>query len=395
MKRGRLALLGVLALAGVGAAVWFLFPRPNPTEEPHESAAWYCDSGDKNAKTGQVTAAVIDYNRAIAIAPKDPRPYIGLAVLYEVVNRPDMAVETLEQLQAVNPEARELPTRLAEAYLGVEDLKNAREVGAKAVEREPASLRAHTVYGTVLARFRYWDSAMETLKRARTLAPKDPEVAAILLDVTLQKGAFDEAIALGEELVALSPDSSKLHYKLGYAYGRIPQQADSADRALRHLKRAAEIEPKWFEPRAEMGRLYQVQGKNKEAISAFEEAWKLNPLVPGVAYNLVTLWRKTGDPRAAAMDRRFKELLKEKEKFTALRRDYNTSSDDAPKVLALAETEGRTGLYAVALHRLRKLLTADPANLKALQLYQRFDLAARSGYPNYLRPGPGIGPPPA
>ena len=64
-----------------------------------------------------------------------------------------------------------------------------------------------------------------------------------------------------------------------------------------------------------------------------------------------------------------------------------------PNSLALADAEARNGMHGVALYRLRRVLVADPANVEALKLYIRLDTEIRARYPNYLRPGPGIGLP--
>jgi hypothetical protein len=93
------------------------------------------------------------------------------------------------------------------------------------------------------------------------------------------------------------------------------------------------------------------------------------------------------------MEREFHRVLSGRNRFAHMRATYNNWPDQVANTLALAESEGRAGLYATALHRLRKLLAADPAELRALKLYVRLDRESRQGYPEYLAPGPGIGLP--
>lgn len=388
MKRRKvLAGAGAASVLMIGAG-WLLHTRKQSTIPA--PVVRYTADGTTLAKAGHVTEAVVAFNRGIALAPGDPEPYVGLAVLYESVNRPDLAIETLEQLQATNPKAKHLGCRLAEAHLGAEDLQQAREIGAKAVMEEPDCIRAHSVYGLTLLRFRYWETAAAELQTAVRLAPDDVEIGQVLVDVYIQQAAYDKAVQLGETLLPKTPHPTRLHYKLGWAYGRRPQRGDSGERAIAHLQQAIALNPDWYEPYAELGRVYLSQGKTEAAEAAFEHSWKRNSNVAGVAYNLAALWQKRGDRRSKAMEQTFHKLTREQERFTAMRQEYNSGAEDAQNTLALAATEGKTGLIGAALYRLRKLLYADPGNLSALKLYVRLDQQARTGYPDYLRPGPGL-----
>jgi Flp pilus assembly protein TadD len=134
--------------------------------------------------------------------------------------------------------------------------------------------------------------------------------------------------------------------------------------------------------------MYRSLGRRQEAIQAFEAAWRIDPAVPGVAFNLASLYRQTGDRRAAAMERRVAQLARGGQSVTGLRVRYNQQQPDSRAVLQLARAEAAAGASGTALHRLRKLLTRDPVNLSALRLYRRIDQASREGVPPYPRPDP-------
>ncbi|WP_309714246.1 tetratricopeptide repeat protein [Armatimonas sp.] len=345
------------------------------------------EKGKALAKEQKITEAVKTFNQGIAREPDRPDAYIGLAVLYESVGRPDLAVETLEQLQAAAPDAPGLHCRLAEAALGTEDLLLARSEGEKAVQEGTDLVRAHSVYGITLVRFRSWESAAVQLTKAIELLPDDIEVPLVLMEVYLQQGAYDKAIALGEKYVTRFPQSARLHYRLGLSYTKVPGKTEQA---IAQLRAAIEVEPGWFEPYAELGRTYKTTGRRDEALTAFERAWELNPGVAGVAFNLADLYRQKKDPRATKHEAIYQRLMKEQEHFTALRRDTNQDAD-TPTTLTLAEQEGKLKRFGTALYRLRRVLQKEPTNRKALLLAIQLDRQARVGFPDYLRPGPGIG----
>ncbi|HZO89224.1 MAG TPA: tetratricopeptide repeat protein [Chthonomonadaceae bacterium] len=375
-----------------GSAWWWRAARKWPEVTP---AIAYTQQGKRLATEGNITEAVVAFNRGIALEPTNPQPYIGLAVLYESVNRPDLAIETLEQLRAANPQAKGLSCRLAEAYLGAEDLPQARDWGQKAVAEGADPARAHSVYGITMLRFRYWDTAIQHLQQAWKLAPDDLDIPLTLMEAYLQQGDYARVIQVGEQLLPRVGDSPRLHYKLGWAYCRQPQRGDTTERAITHLKKASELAPQWFEPYAELGRLYRSLGNNAAALDCFQRAWELDPTAAGVASNLAALLRQRGDKRSAQVEAAFQRLLRARERFTALRRGYNSPAgqEDRRNVIALAATEGRFRQYGTALHRLQKWLSEDPADLDALALYVRLDQEARARYPDYLRPGPGISTP--
>jgi Tfp pilus assembly protein PilF len=389
MKQSLLYIAAFVLLGGCNSA-----SKPE-ISEAEQSAAAYAVQGTAQAKAGRLTEAVVEFNRGIAIDPANVEPYIGLAVLYESVNRPDLAVETLEQLRAANPEAKGLACRLAEAYLGAEDLNNAKTWGEKAVKEGTDAVRAHSVYGITMLRFRYWDTALEQLQKAWSLAPDDLDLPLLLMDVFTQKGDYLKATELGEQIAAKADQSPPFHYKLGWGYARQPQRAEVTQRAETHLKRAIELAPKWFEPCAELGRLYKSLGRNEDALRYFERAWEMNGQVAGVAFNLIALWKQKGDKRSVEAEALYKRKMQEQERFTALRRDYNNPliQSHEKTVVELAGREGRSKMYGTALHRLRKLLSEKPQNREALILYVRLDQETRLQYDNYLRPGPGISVP--
>jgi Flp pilus assembly protein TadD len=369
----------VLGSAGVALSVMGSRPGPDPVRD-------FLSLAQEAAGRGQITVAALNYNRGIATDPRDPRPYIGLAILYEAQNRSDQAVAALEQLARAQPDAQHLRCRLAEALLGAEDARGALEVARVAVAREPACARAFSTLGLALARGRYWVSASDALRKAQELAPDDPTIGEARLQVFLEQGELQRAAELADSLSARI-DSARFHFNAGSAYAQMVGRPGSVELAEGHLNRAAELAPTWFEPRAELGQLYQRMGREKDAAREFERAWRISP-APGVAYNLAQVWRRLGDPRAAGLAAQFPKLARDAARLGVLRARTFQQQGNAANVIATARAEAAEGRFAAGLLRLRKLLARDPADLDALRAYAELDRAARRGRPDYLTPGP-------
>jgi Flp pilus assembly protein TadD len=375
------AIIAVSAVAALGAV--FAAGARITAAEPADD--WF-RQGQAEWRSMRLSDSVRSYERAIALQPTDGRPYIGLAVLYEAVDRSDLAVDVLRQLELTNPTAPHLRCRLAEAYLGAEDVSEARRLGQTATATEPDCPRAHSVFGIALVRSRFALSAARVLRRAQSLAPGDTGITEVLVEALAQQGEYAAAIREGTPLLAGDRASARVHHHLGLSYSRLPPSTEHAERAEHHLRTAASMARNWFEPNAELGRMLRAQGDVRKAIEAFEAAWAIDPTVPGVAFNLATLYRQAGDPRAESMEAATKPLTQGGGSATALRLRYNQQAPRSDTTLELARSEARSGNYAPALHRIRTLLRRDPADLEALKLYLELDRDSRRRHGNLPRP---------
>lgn len=79
-----------------------------------------------------------------------------------------------------------------------------------------------------------------------------------------------------------APDSSKLHYNLGNAYGAIGKNKES----IAAYKKATEIKPDYLEAYSNLGTIYHAINKNKEAIAAYKKAIAIKPDSAIAYYNL-------------------------------------------------------------------------------------------------------------
>lgn len=375
-----------MAMAGILVAAGLLTVNRAALLSGERAVSWY-QRGQEQWRAGQLEDAAVSYQRSIALDPQDGRAYIGLAVLYEAVNRPDLAVEELKRLQLANPAATHLPCRLAEAYLGADDVSEARTLGQQAAQLEADCPRALSVYGISLVRSRYSASAIAVLRKALSLAPSDTGIAEVLVEACAQQGDYAEAIRIGEPLVSAYTASARLEYHVGLAYSRLPVTESNISAAEQHLREANRLAPGWFQPSAELGRMFRALGQRSEAIQSFEAAWKRDQTVPGVAFNLAGLYRQAGDPRAGAMERRVTALSTGGQSVTGLRVQYNQQHPGNEAIIRLAHAEAAAGEDGVAMHRLRKLLFQNPTHLAALRLYRELDQNSLRAYPRLPRPG--------
>lgn len=386
MKRTPL-LIGIVLLITVGIGwTWRLRSHTFASKPPSHP---YRELGETAWKEGRITDAVIQFNRAIAVEPRDESAYIRLAQLYKAQDRSDLAFLSLEMLRASNPNAPHLCLQLAEIGLDVEDKEMARECAQKALLQDPKNPQAHLIYGLAMVNLHHVEEGLSALLDAQKLAPNDIEIGQALLEMYQLQKNYPKSIQIGEAMLQTAPRSARLHFRLGWAYARLETPASRAN-AEQHLKTAMEVMPDWYEPYAEMGRIALEQRQSDVAQGYFEKAWERDPTVLEVGERLAPLWKSKGDPRYETLSARLAQLRQERQSYATNRLAETKQTLSKEKLLELAQSEAKEGKYAVALYRLKRLLVNDSTYLPALRLYRVMDKQARNGYPEYLLPGPHI-----
>jgi tetratricopeptide (TPR) repeat protein len=173
-------------------------------------------------------------------------------------------------------------------------------------------------------------------------------------------------------------------------------QAPARDRSptLRQLKEAVKANPQNPQAHFDLGLQYEILGKDREAIKAFEQALKLKPDYPEALYELARLQGERGDTEQAIKD--LKQALKLKPDFkaasTGLGGEYNQQGLDLmskgdwsqaaqtfqeairanpdPEVRDAARNNlgvalANAGNYEEARQEFRKVLESDPENANA------------------------------
>jgi tetratricopeptide (TPR) repeat protein len=182
--------------------------------------------GELLTSRGDLTAAAVAFNDAIAKAPKWWMPYRGLALSHLAGKRNDDAIKVLEDGLAKTGAAA-IGTDLAALYERLDRPDDAIRTYETLVNREPGSVAAANNLAMLLVSYRT-DPA--SLNRAAELTGKLDHVSepAILNTrgwVKFKRGEFQESLSLLQQAVEKSPESPLMRYHLGMA------QLKTGDRA--------------------------------------------------------------------------------------------------------------------------------------------------------------------
>jgi len=191
------------------------------------------------------------YDLSIAAYKKVPRDHpsyhvaeLGRAEVLRRDDRPDAAIEVLDQLVQTYPE-------LADVHVAAGDLYRTQEQYADAVtsydraielltERDNPQWFVHYARAISHERQDNWEEAEADFRRALELNPGHPQVLNYLGYSMVEKGIhFDEALDMIERAVAEQPESGYIVDSLGWALYRLGRY----DEAIVHMERAAELMP--------------------------------------------------------------------------------------------------------------------------------------------------------
>jgi tetratricopeptide (TPR) repeat protein len=156
---------------------------------------------------------------------------------------------------------------------------------AEAIEQYETIVRTAPVYiggeymatvhynlGTLLARLKAPEEAIEHFRRALELKPDYAEAHNNLGNMLASRGRFDEAIAEFQAALHIEPDYADAHNGLAdtlVAKGRIEE-------AIAQYQQTIRIKPDYYGAYYNLGTVFGAQGRLKEAADSFQEAIRIN-----------------------------------------------------------------------------------------------------------------------
>ena len=256
-----------------------------------------------------------ELEKQIQDKPEDVRNYLYLSEVYTKSGNRDKAIEILNKAKAVDPANAMIRLALADNYKALKQFDNtfielkvafadpnlnvdekvrivlsffpmfadftakayANELASIMTKTHPDEAKAFAVYGDVLFQEKKYNEARDAYKKALKLNDQIYQIWEQLLRIEVSQGDFQQAIADGEEGLAVFPNQAELYLYTGIAYA----QTKKHDKAVSYLKNAADLETEDPEIRAQifstLGDSYNALKKFKESDQSYEKALEINP----------------------------------------------------------------------------------------------------------------------
>ena len=243
-----------------------------------------------------LTKATYYFKHAIESDPTYPLPYTGLADIYQVSDRPQLAREEVQKALDLDDQLAEAHNSLARIlYLFDRDWEGADKEFERAVELNHNYAPAHHWYSMYLALKGRNEQALAEAEKAYELDPLSPVVGANLAKILQEAGQSDKAIEQAKRTLELEPDSAVTHAVLGLAY----QDKRMYSEAIAEYKRALQLGGAPAEIRGLLGNAYAVSGNRTDAEKMIAELKSLWPEHTRAALDLAVVFSGLGDKENA------------------------------------------------------------------------------------------------
>ena len=252
---------------------------------------------------GQVTEAITQFEKCLAIRQNDDAVYYAMSELYLMKNEPVRSVEYIQKAAKLDPKNIWYTQELAYMYFEQGNYTEAVKNFDLLVKSQPQNVEWLYGYAECLVKVGKVAEAIKALDRtedqigiypdlsiqkfklyvqikqpekgiqeieaARKVFPDDPQLLATLVDYYFQTGKELRAVSLLEDLVKATPENGRAHLALADVYRQQGKQAE----AYVELKKAFTCED------------VEIDTKMKILINIHEASYKIDPEV----YELVDL----------------------------------------------------------------------------------------------------------
>ncbi|MBA2660865.1 MAG: tetratricopeptide repeat protein [Bradymonadaceae bacterium] len=259
--------------------------------------------GEVLVDRGMVELGIGHFEKAVELAPNDVRIQRGLAQAYERARLWDKAIVAWTTLLdgATQPHmAAEGRSRIIEIYRRQNRLRAKMREFAAQFEARPPEVRAGYFLAESHIKLQEVEPAEVIYRRILELerAAGKPALEALLAleKIYTQRGEFEKALGVLEELAAAMPDLARDFYHR-MADLSVRMQAD--DQAVKYASRALDENPDDAAAHARLGEVYHNMRQLEDAARQYRTAIELDPRAYPVYISLAEIVRQLGDLREA------------------------------------------------------------------------------------------------
>ncbi|SPD73955.1 Tetratricopeptide repeat protein [uncultured Desulfobacterium sp.] len=241
--------------------------------------------GEKQAPSTKEMAPSVTEDKV-----RDAYNYFTLASLALTNGEYNKAQEYLSIAIEKDPESAFLHLRMAMLLKGMKDFNGAISHAAKCVELEPQNTSHLLLLADLYTMTGQDDLALEQYNKALALDPGNQRIRLILATFQIKKGQFKEALSIIDKMIEQDPESIIARYYRGKVELEL-KNYQAAEKSLLEVLRLKEgHESTMFD----LGMLYQLTNRKKDAVRMFERLLNYNPENMSARVRLVQLYRKLG-----------------------------------------------------------------------------------------------------
>lgn len=255
---------------------------PGVSIETRMEAARFFLSHGNSKRAAQLLQELSNSARKDPALGKDEAFHGGISSLYERIGWQDKAMEHARIALRIAPDSVSSILRVAflEALLGWQKDCQSHVTNAKALE--PASAEPYLASALVLEQIGSLKAAEQDLTKADTHRSDDWRINLLLGRNRISQARFDDAIATLDKTAKLAPnESSVTAAKVDAILGKYKARSKGRE----HLLKDAEVVAKYYleqspdspDAQYQLGRIYQLMGRDSEAENLYATVYAKSP----------------------------------------------------------------------------------------------------------------------
>jgi Flp pilus assembly protein TadD len=232
------------------------------------------------------------FSKILASNPDEFRAIAGLVDIDVAQNRPDKALAKLDQEITRTHGASQMLYLAAITALRTGRFAECIGYLQRLADKTPDSIDPQIELASVLRLQGNYRRAIDTLRKAALLQPKDPRPTAMLSSLLEMTNQQQEAKALARKALNQDPNNKAAMNNLAYL---LAETGDNLDQALKLSQQAVNGGPREPYFQDTLGFVYLRKGKNDQAMQIFDQLVRGFPNEPVFAYHLGMTYFQMGD----------------------------------------------------------------------------------------------------
>src|SRR5665213_4322393 len=266
-------------------------------DAPQALSTALVNRGSASWTINKTQAAFADFDRAIALDPKNARAFRERSNAFRSVGRLDRALADANEAVRLDPKFSLAFMDRGSAHYFKGEMEPAIADYSESVRLDPKRSRALTHRGAAYKKLGRVEQALADESEAIKLDPQVPEYFDNRGLSYQENGDYDRAIADYNEAIRLAPQANFLTNR-GDSY----QFKGDLDHAIADYDRALKLNPGFYLAYNNRGAAFHRKGDLERSIADYEQALRINPQMDSAAENLAAV-RQQRDRRDTASQR--------------------------------------------------------------------------------------------
>lgn len=258
-------------------------PTIKNTEATAE-ASHYVSLGNANRRASDYDQARIAYQKALAIDPDHAVAHCNLGILYMALSQEENAVLHLKKALMIHPELLPAASQLGDYYLRHEQYAEARDIFLKATTQLPENSDYHHRLGIAYYKLRDFEKAKIAFEHVLMLDYQHPEINQYLANTLLEMGDHEKAMHYYFHQLERNP-----WFETFYNIGVLYMIKERLKEALVYFDKAIQLNPEDLATQLNMAYIYLKRNQRIEAIAAYEKIHQRKPQDPEIQHILTAL----------------------------------------------------------------------------------------------------------